>query len=115
MPAGQNSNVNSSAPTVHPPRRSTIPTFQPSQNTLSTVQPSQKNIGSGEQPVQSGSQQTLTRSQCKIKPQHFDGSTEFDEFLSQFEITSEINGWQYREKSLYIASCLTGDCSVTFK
>ena len=108
MPARQNSNVNSSVPTVQP-RSSTIPTFQPNRHPLSTVQPSGNNIGSGEHPVQSSSQQTLARSQCKIKPQHFDGSTKFDEFLSQFEITSEINGWQYREKSLYLASCLTGD------
>ena len=108
MPASQNSNVNSSVPTVQT-RPSTIPTFQSNCHPLSTVQPSRNNIGSGEPPVQSGSQQTLARSQCKIKPQHFDGSTDFDEFLSQFEITSEINGWQYREKSLYLASCLTGD------
>ena len=108
MPARQNSNVNSSVPTVQP-RSSTIHTFQPNRHPLSTVQPSGNNIGFGEPPVQSSSQQTLARSQWRIKQQHFDGSTEFDEFLSQFEITSEINGWQYREKSLYLASCLTGD------
>ena len=44
-----------------------------------------------------------------MKPQNFNGTTDFDEFLSQFEITCEINGWQYREKSLYLASCLSGD------
>ena len=49
----------------------------------------------------------------KMKPQNFSGATDFDEFLSQFEITCEINGWQYREKSLYLANCLTGDaCSL---
>ena len=64
MPASQNSNVNSSVPTVQH-RQSTIPTFQPNRHPLSTVQPSQNNIGSGEPPVQSGSQQTLARSQCK--------------------------------------------------
>ena len=51
--------------------------------------------------------------QFKMKPQNFSGATDFDEFLSQFEITCEINGWQYREKSLYLANCLTGDaCSL---
>lgn len=44
-----------------------------------------------------------------MKPQQFCGTTDFDEFLSQFEITCEINAWQYREKSLYLANCLTGD------
>ena len=29
----------------------------------------------------------------KMKPQNFSGATDFDEFLSQFEITCEINGW----------------------
>ena len=112
IPASQNSNVNSSVPTVQL-HRNTIPTVQPNRNTRLTVQPSQNNIGSGEPPVQCSSQQTLDRSECKIKPQHFNGSTDFDEFLSQFEITSKI-GWQYREKSLYLASCLTGD-PITFK
>ena len=44
----------------------------------------------------------------KIKPQNFDGETDFDEFLCQFEITCEINTWNYKEKSLYLANCLTG-------
>ena len=44
----------------------------------------------------------------KIKPQNFDGEIDFDEFLCQFEITCEINTWNYKEKSLYLANCLTG-------
>ena len=112
IPARLNSNVNSSIPMVQS-CQNTTPTTQLTLNTQSTVQPSQNNIGSGESPVQTtqgDSQQSLIgRSQCKIKPQHFDGSSDFEEFLSQFKITSEINGWQYREKSLYLASCLTGD------
>ena len=47
--------------------------------------------------------------QFRMKPQNFCGTTDFDEFLSQFEITCEINNWQYKEKSLYLANCLTGD------
>ena len=112
IPARLNSNVNSSIPMVQS-SQNTTPTTQLTLNTRSTVQPSQNNIGSGESPVQTAqgdSQQSLIgRSQCKIKPQHFDGSSDFEEFLSQFKITSEINGWQYKEKSLYLASCLTGD------
>lgn len=45
----------------------------------------------------------------KMKPQNFDGTSDFDEFLCQFEITCEINAWRYKEKSLYLANCLTGD------
>ena len=108
IPASQNSNVNFAVLTVQP-HRNTIPTVQPNRNTRPTVQPSQNILGPGEPPVQCSSQQTLDQWQCKIKPQQFNGSIDFDEFLSQFEITSEINGWQYYEKSLYLASCLTGD------
>ena len=45
----------------------------------------------------------------KMKPQNFDGTSDFDEFLCQFEITCEINAWKYNEKSLFLANCLTGD------
>ena len=95
VPAGRNSNVNSSVP--QPP-----------------VQSSQNTLASGEPPVQCNSQPSLDRSQCKIKPQNYNGATDFDEFLSQFEIVSELNGWLYREKSLYLASCLTGDARSLF-
>ena len=45
----------------------------------------------------------------KIGPQNFDGGSDFDEFFSQFEITCEINAWKNKEKSLYLANCLTGE------
>ena len=44
-----------------------------------------------------------------MKPQNFDGGSDFDEFLCQFEITCENNAWKYNEKSLYLANCLTGE------
>ena len=44
----------------------------------------------------------------KMRPQNYDGSSDFEEFLCQFEITCEINAWKYKEKSLYLANCLTG-------
>ena len=90
VPTSRDSNVNSSV--IQPP-----------------TEPAQNGLASGDPPIQCNSQQAIDRSQCKMKPQNFSGATDFDEFLSQFEITSEINGWQYREKSLYLASCLTGD------
>ena len=43
----------------------------------------------------------------KMKPQNFDGKSDFDEFLCQFDITCEINAWKYKEKSLYLANCLS--------
>ena len=45
----------------------------------------------------------------KLKPQNFSGADDdFRDFLPQFEITAEINNWDYRAKSLYLANCLTG-------
>ena len=95
VPAVRNSNVNSSV--TQPP-----------------VERTQNNQASGEPPIQCNSQPTLDRSQCKIKPQNYNGATDFDEFLAQFEVVSELNGWLYREKSLYLASCLTGDARSLF-
>ena len=43
-----------------------------------------------------------------LKPQTYTGSDDFEDFLTQFEITSEINGWDYKAKSLYFANSLTG-------
>lgn len=43
----------------------------------------------------------------KMKPQNFSGDEDLEDFLAQFEITSEINRWSYSEKSLYLASSLT--------
>ena len=57
----------------------------------------------------SASQHTRADNFIKLKPQNFTGSgDDFDDFLTQFEITSEINGWDYKSKSLYLANCLTG-------
>lgn len=44
----------------------------------------------------------------KLKPQNFSGTDEFEDFLGQFEITSETNSWNYKAKSLYLANSLTG-------
>ena len=45
----------------------------------------------------------------KMRPRNFDGGSDFDQFLCQFEFTCEINSWKYKEKSLYLANCLTGE------
>ena len=57
----------------------------------------------------SASQHTKADNFIKLKPQNFTGSDDdFEDFLKQFEITSEINGWDYKSKSLYLANCLSG-------
>ena len=57
----------------------------------------------------SNTQQTRTDNYVKLKPQNFTGSDdEFEDFLTQLEITSEINGWDYISKSLYLTNSLTG-------
>ena len=44
----------------------------------------------------------------KLKPQKYSGTDVFEDFLAQFEITAEINGWDYKTKSLCLANSLTG-------
>ena len=71
---------------------------QPKQSFVSSATNSASNI----QPEQSEGD----NNNFKMKPQTFN-RTDFDDFISQYEITCEINKWQY--KSLYLANCLTGD------
>lgn len=42
----------------------------------------------------------------KMKPQHYDGSDDWEEYLTQFEILAEINQWNDVTKALYIAGSL---------
>ena len=44
----------------------------------------------------------------KVKPQLYDGLTNIDEYLTQFNIIAEINQWSCDTKALHLASCLTG-------
>lgn len=82
-------------------------------NTMfSRTQTNQNNSTSNSElpnPITLSSQSKGDNSNFKMKPQIFSGSSDFDEFLSQFEITCEINNWQYKEKSLYLANCLSGE------
>ena len=45
----------------------------------------------------------------KMRPQTYDGSDDLDEYLTQFCIISDLNGWTYETKSLYLASSLVGE------
>ena len=46
--------------------------------------------------------------QSRMKPQLYDGQTDIEEYLTQFNIIAELNDWDYHSKSLYLASSLTG-------
>ena len=80
-----------------------------SNDNSSITQTNQCNEATVTPTVACGSSSSTYHPHFKLKPQCFGGETDFDDFLSQFEITCEINGWQYREKSLYLANCLTGE------
>lgn len=54
------------------------------------------------------SRHELTNSSLKIKPQIYDGTDDFEEYLAQFQIMAELNGWNYNVKSLALASSLSG-------
>ena len=43
-----------------------------------------------------------------MKPQLYEGDEDLNEYLAQFEILAEINGWDYETKSLYLAGSLKG-------
>ena len=86
-----------------------VPNTQNQNVNSSVAQTNQSNSESGTPAIACSSHSKSGNSQFRMKPQQFCGTTDFDEFLSQFEITCEINAWQYRQKSLYLANCLTGD------
>ena len=86
-----------------------VPNTQNQNVNSSVAQTTQSNAESGTPAIACSSHSKSDNIQFRMKPQNFCGTTDFDEFLSQFEITCEINAWQYREKSLYLANCLTGD------
>lgn len=48
------------------------------------------------------------RGTTNTKPQLFEGTEDLEEYLAQFQIISEINGWDYTTKSLQLAGCLKG-------
>ena len=59
--------------------------------------------------VSASTSNTRAEYSVKLKPQNFAGTNDdFEDFLTQFEITAEKNGWNYRAKSLYLANSLTG-------
>ena len=51
---------------------------------------------------------TSGNSKANVKPKSYDGSEDFGDYLSQFEIIADLNQWDYSTKSLQFASALTG-------
>ena len=51
----------------------------------------------------------VTNFNMKLKPPHFDGQEDLTEFLEAFQISVEINKWNYEAKGLYLASSLHGN------
>ncbi|CAC5373010.1 unnamed protein product [Mytilus coruscus] len=49
-----------------------------------------------------------TSSNVTTKPQLYEGDEDLNEYLAQFEILADINGWNYATKSLYLAGSLKG-------
>jgi hypothetical protein len=45
----------------------------------------------------------------KMKPQNFSGNEDLEDYLAQFELIADLNSWNYRTKSLYLASSLARD------
>lgn len=43
-----------------------------------------------------------------MKHQQYDGKDDWDEYVTQFDILSDINRWSYESKSLYFAGSLKG-------
>ena len=49
------------------------------------------------------------KSAVNVRPPTFDGTEDFGEYLVQFEILVDLHQWDYRMKSLYLASSLIGN------
>jgi hypothetical protein len=77
-----------------------IPTSCRYQNNNNTTVGMQSHLNSGV---------NLTHNvKINMKPQPYDGTEDIEEYLSQFQILSEVNGWNYNIKSLCLASSLKG-------
>lgn len=53
--------------------------------------------------------ETRNNGPLKMKPQSFSGNEDLEDYLAQFELIADLNSWNYRTKSLYLASSLSGD------
>ena len=95
-------NSESSIQTIHISTESSADTI--SHETHSTVDDSQSKGDN----LSILNRQAKGDNNIRLKPQNYSGTEDFEDFLAQFEITTEINGWDYRAKSLYLANSLIG-------
>ena len=49
-----------------------------------------------------------------LLPDKFDGGQRFDEWMSQFECISKINGWNDGEKALWLRARVTREAHVAY-
>ena len=95
-------NSESSIQTIHISTESSADTI--SHETHSTVDDSQSKGDN----LSIINRQAKGDNNIRLKPQNYSGTEDFEDFLAQFEITTEINGWDFRAKSLYLANSLIG-------
>ncbi len=51
----------------------------------------------------------LTNRRKQLTPDKYDGkSTEWNEYLTHFNIVAQVNGWAKRDRAIYLAGSLTG-------
>ena len=103
-------NTDGGLPSSNLPLTNSVPN---SENALNHFQPSRVDFNlpgtTSNTETSTSTSNTGAENSIKLKPQNFAGTNDdFEDFLTQFEITAEINGWSYRSKSLYLANCLTG-------
>lgn len=55
------------------------------------------------------------KSNVPVKLKGFDGSEDFNDFLAHFEIFVTLHGWDYRTKSLFLASSLASSAQALLK
>ena len=98
--------------TISDMQTSNIPMSQSENPVVSQMAPSRVEFnlhGTNSNTTSASTSQARADNYVKLRPQTFTGTDDdFEDFLTQFEITSEINGWNYRSKSLYLANSLTG-------
>lgn len=98
--------VQSSTP-INPPPGSSIHNARGRTLTI----PSNTLVQTGGVPLPINNNPTMvcnSRGKTHTKPQLYDGSEDLEEYLAQFQIIFDLNGWDYKTKSLHLAGSLNG-------
>ena len=82
---------------------------RPSQPAYSTPHNRNQNMGVHISPMT----QNKHMQYASAKPRRYDGTEDLDDYISQFNIISDLNKWDYTTKSLQLASQLSGQaCGI---